>query len=72
MSEARTGPEVVIVVGDAVSWSRTFMVAVYVSTLCSPCVNFVKEEVAHCLLELYLDRQYKVATSSIIGSLQVY
>ena len=67
------GPEVVITSGDGVFTSRTFIVAVHVSTLCSPCANFVKDELTHSLLVApgRLERQNKVATSSIIGSWQL-
>lgn len=73
ISEAMIGPEVVTTSGDGVSTSRTFIVAVYVSTLCSPGANLVKEEVTHSLLVApgRLDLQNKVATSSIIGSWQL-
>lgn len=73
MSDATIGPEVVTTSGDGVSTSRIFIVAVYVSTLCSPGANLVKEEVTHSLLVApgRLDRQNKVATSSNIGSWQL-
>ena len=69
MSEAIIGPEVVTTSGDGVLRSRTLIVAVYVSTLCSPGANFVKDEVTHSLVVSAgrLDRHIMVATSTIVG-----
>ena len=73
MSEAMIGSEVVTTSGDGVSESRTFIVAVYVSTLSSPGANFVKEDVTHSLVVSAgrLERHNMVATSSVNGPWQL-